>query len=163
MQTTPQQERTAIIILNALTVCVLAAGYYNHEFDGDTAIVFYRGAVPFVAFALVLVRLVVFAEHVLLHDAQIYTSNGSKTTATLSSQMKTYQTALLLGHGLFALTLLLELWGVVQPARGSGGYVVLTALVASLALQAAEAWAYQCDVKRESDHRVRPASPHSMV
>lgn len=167
MPITSQQERTAIIVLNAISVCVLAAGYYDVEFDGDAAVVYYRGSVPFVAFGLVLVRLVAFAEHVLIHDAQIYTNNGSATTATLSDQMKTYQTSLLVGHGFFALTLLLELWSFINPAPGSmgssSGYVVVTALGASVALQAAEAWAYHCDVKRESDHKIRPPSPQSMV
>lgn len=163
MRTTAQQERTAIIILNALSVCAIAAGYYDHEFDGDATVAYFRGSVPFVAFGLVLVRLVAFAEHVLLHDAQIYTNSSGATTATLSSQMKVYQTSLLLGHGLFVTTLLLELCSFVEQAPGSGRYLLVVAPGASLALQAAEAWAYHCDVKRETNHRIRPPSPQSMV
>lgn len=176
MRTTAHQERTAIIILNALSVCAIAAGYYDHEFDGDATVAYFRGSVPFVAFGLVLVRLVAFAEHVLLHDAQIYTNNSRATTATLSSQMRVYQTSLLLGHGLFITTLLLELWSFVEQAPGSdvgelgvavlargGGYLLVVAPGASLALQAAEAWAYHCDVKRETSHKIRLPSSQSMV
>jgi hypothetical protein len=156
MQLTAQQERAAILLSNAGCVCLLALGYEGSEFEVDSAIFYYRFAVPFVAFALVLVRIVSYTEHVLLNGGEVYWRDHGSANYNVGEVMKTYKTALIAGHGLVALTLALELFS-------GGRHTVLGTLSAEVLLQVAEAWTHSRDVRMEEASKMRPSSPESMV
>ena len=98
------QKRFWIIITNAVTICFLA---YSYQCDGSRITVFIhsRKSIPFISFALVLVRLITFAEHVVIFNGEIYSQRfnetGSCTKQFITKQMKFYQYSLLMGYFIF--------------------------------------------------------------
>ena len=151
MRASRQKKRTTLLFCNAAAVCTLAAGYYHYEFDWKPPITIFQGGIPFVAFGLVLIRLVTFTEHILIDNAEIYSDCKDTHTAVLSARMRQYQTALMLGHVLLVLTL-----GIELLSRES--LSVIASLLVLVVLQGAEAWSYWSDVQRERLAKSRPQS-----
>lgn len=142
------------MLANAGLVCLLAHGNQNNEPGSAFSVFYLRAAIPFLAFGLILVRMVSYAEHVLLYDARVYWRDCG--SYVVGEEMRVYKLALIAGHVVVGLALAFEMWA-------GGRMAVLVTLSAGAVLQAVESRSHRRDVWVEEVVKARPPSPESMV
>jgi len=130
-----QQKRTLLILANAGGIILLSCTYQNIQFD-----FYYRLALPLIAYALVAVRFISFVDHAITQDGKIYQRDFITQQFSISPEMTTYQTSLILQHILLASGLLAEIYYLCQQQAPIWPFMCLVLISI---FQGTEAWFYR--------------------